>query len=126
MSVLDAPLLRVAQTVTREFGQAVTFTRTTNVYDETTGQVTPTTTSIVGRAIQEPDDVVKYKALEIVVAAGITLMFAPAAGGLAVQTDAFVLPGDTFTWNGSAFTVKHVAPTAPSGIAIAGRIVGSA
>jgi hypothetical protein len=126
MSILDAPLLRVAQTVTREFGQAVTFTRTTNVYDETTGQVTPTDTTIAGRAIEEPDDVVRYKALEIVVAKGLTLMFTPDAGGLAVQTGAFVLPGDAFTWNGAAFVVKHVAPTAPSGIAIAGRIVASA
>ena len=88
----------------RTAGAAVTFTRTTNAYDEATGLLTPTTATVTGYAIRDMGSPDRYERLGLVPATHPTLWVTTATYGAAV------LLGDTVTWGGKVLTVKDVEP----------------
>ena len=95
----------------------ITFTRTTTVYDESTGLATPTETTITGAAMRIPGDPSRYAAGGWSLATMPTLMFvATTYGDLPVA-------GDTVVWGGVTYTAKSVEPLAPDGVAILSTIV---
>jgi len=86
----------------------ITFTRTTTVYDESTGLATPTETTITGAAMRIPGDPSRYAAGGWSLATMPTLMFVATTYGPEV-----VVAGDTVVWGGVTYTAKSVEPFAP-------------
>lgn len=107
-------------------GEAVTFIRAAMAYNTTTGQVTPTSTTIAGYAIQVRGKPQRYAAQGLILATMPTLLFVPSDYGLEAGTDDFVLPSDVGTWSGKGYTVKDVECVAPDGIVIVARLIVSA
>ena len=88
----------------RAAGTAVTFTRTTNAYDEATGLLTPTTATVTGYAIRDMGRPDRYERLGLVPGTNPTLQVTTTTYGAAI------LLGDTVTWGGTVLTVKDVEP----------------
>lgn len=108
-------------------GAPVAFTRTSRSYAPSTDTSLAGTSAIGGHAIEVRGDPDLYAALGLTLKHALTLLFAPTNYGLGSHTDAYVQPGDTVIWNGTTFAVKYVvAPTAPDGKVIVGRIVCAA
>lgn len=100
-------------------GASVTWTRTTNTYTDPTDTIVPATTTITGSAIRSRGNPLKYSALGLVQSEAPTLFFTPTTYGECP------LPGDTVTWNSVLYTARDVEPIAPSGAAIAARVIVS-
>lgn len=103
----------------------VTFSRDTpGTFDGTTGLFSsPSTSTITGSAIQVRGNGARYRELGLVLSTMPTLLFTPSAYPLRANTDEFVLPGDTVSWNNIDYTVKDVDPVAPDGFVIVARII---
>lgn len=99
---------------------AITFTRTTQTLDESTGQVTPTETTIEGSAIRVRGNPNRYVALGLNLQKMPTLLFTPDAYGDTPEV------GDKVTWpetDGDVYAVQDVDVIAPDGVTIAARVV---
>jgi DNA/RNA endonuclease YhcR with UshA esterase domain len=101
----------------------ITFTRVTQTQDETTGLLTPVTTTITGEAVQVRGHPQRYAALGLRLDTMPTLLVTPTTYPLLANGDEFVLPGDTVEWTGEVFTVRDVEPVAPDGRVIVARVV---
>jgi hypothetical protein len=102
---------------------AVSFARVTQSHDAATGLVTPTSTTIAGRALQVRGQPRRYEALGLRLDTMPTLLFEPTSLALRANTSAFVQPGDTVTWNSATLTVRDVDVVAPDGLVQLARIV---
>lgn len=92
------------------YGAAVTFSRTAEGYDPATDLVSPSTTTITGKAIQvRGGSVERFRQLGLVIDDPKRLLFAPDALG---QTP---VVGDAVTWSGDRMTVRDVELVAPAG-----------
>lgn len=123
MTTIYAPQAASAlATITRK-GAAVTFpdaTGTAPVFDQTTETWTAgTLTDVTGRAVEIPGDPNTYQALSLVQSNPVTLLLA--ASGLTITP----APGMSFTWAGTAYTVRLVSPLAPDGTPVIYTVVGA-
>lgn len=96
---------------------ATNFTRTTRTHSLADDTFTVVETTIEGVAIRTPGDPILYRELGLVEAEAPTLLWVPATYGDTPE------PGDTVTWNGLGYTVRHVDPLAPDGVVIQARVV---
>jgi hypothetical protein len=71
-----------------------------------------------GSAVQVPGDPDQFRALSLVLVNPVTLLVA--ASGLAIVP----VPGNTFTWAGTKYTVRHSEPVAPDGVPILHTVIG--
>ena len=103
----------------RDAGVLVSFdTVTPGVYDPTTDtQDPPVRSSVEGYAVEIPGDPEEYKALELIPAHPITLMFVPNVLG---ETPVI---GSTITWAGELRTVNQQFPIRPAELTIASRVI---
>lgn len=91
-------------------GAAVTFRHLASGYDAATDLITPTQTTITGKAIQvRGGSVERFRALGLVIDDPKRLLFAPDILG---QTP---VVGDSVTWAGDVLTVRDVELVAPAG-----------
>jgi hypothetical protein len=106
----------------------VTFTRVSpGTFDSTTGLFSgPATSTVTGSAIQVRGNAARYRELGLVLSTMPTLLTTPSAYPLRANTDEFVLPGDTVSWNNITYTVKDVDAVAPDGFVIVARIIVAA
>lgn len=95
----------------------ITFTRTTQVENESTGVLTPTVTTITGAAIRVRGSPETNRALGLVDSEAPTLLFTPTTYGERPQA------GDTVIWESLLWSVADVNPIAPDGITIMARVV---
>jgi hypothetical protein len=95
----------------------ITFTRTTQTYNQATGDVVPVVTTVTGSAIQVKGDPQRYQAMGLILATMPTLLFTPTSYGQVPK------PGDAVTWSGVDYTVRDVDPLAPDGVVILARVV---
>jgi hypothetical protein len=102
---------------------AVTFTRTRQTYDATTGHSTPTVTTISGNAVGVRGNLQRYQALSLTLATAVTLLIVAEDYGLAAFTSDFVQAGDVAAWGGLDYTVRDCDPIAPDGVVIAARVI---
>lgn len=103
-----------------EHGAAVTFTKTSQAYNASTGESTPIVTSVAGRAVQVSGDPVAYERLSLTESDAPTLLFAADTYGEIPEV------GSRCTWGGRTYTAREVLPDAPDGTAIRCRVVISA
>lgn len=120
-SIYDAVAERALATITAK-GATVTFARgaTGAVYDPITdtwtgGAATPAT----GKAVQVPDNPMRFQALSLTTQDAITLIIA--ASGLGITP----VPGDVFGWNGLFYTAKDCEAVAPDGTPVIWTVIGS-
>lgn len=108
-----------AKSTVADAGADVTFTLTTpGTYDATTDTYSAgSTASIAGNAVRTAGDPQQYADLGLSLEEAPTLFFTPTTYGQ--------LPAPTYqvTWGGLSYTVRAVRPIAPSGTAIAARVV---
>ena len=95
----------------------VTFTRTTQTYNPTTGVTTSATSTVAGHAIRVRGDTETYRALSLIQSEAPTLLFTPATYGEVPQ------PGDAVTWAHVDYRVRDVNPLEPDGVVILARVI---
>lgn len=94
----------------REFGQTVTITHTTGVYDPATGAVSSAGTTQTGTAVE-----LEYSVSEIdgvLIQRGDKKLLVSVSGITAIE------PNDTCTVGGMVCIVKNVKPLSPGGIVL--------
>lgn len=119
-SIYDPVSARALVTITAK-GATVTFARAGSggVYDPVTdtwsgGSDAPAS----GKAVQIPDNPLRFQALGLTTANAITLLIA--ASGLSITP----VPGDVFGWSGTFYTAKDCEAVAPDGVPILWTVVG--
>lgn len=101
----------------RAKGAAVTFTGITRTTDASAGTSSVTSTTVPGFAIQTKGDPRRYERLNLIESEAPTLLFVATDYGDSIS------PGMKVTWNGTAWIVRDVQPTAPDGTVILSKVV---
>lgn len=108
-------------------GSSLTVSRSAQGTETVSGTLgTPQASSIAMVALAKRNDPQRLRDLGMTLANVVTLLVAPTDYPLRAHTDEFVLPNDTLTWNGVAFTVRAVGPiVAPDGNVIVATLIAS-
>src|SRR5687767_781739 len=98
-------------------GVAVSFTKTTRDYDESTDRSTASLSTVLGTAIHVSGDPAHYEALGLIKTDAITLQFAPKVRKQRPEI------GSEISWSGAKYIARDVAPGSLDGTDVYSHIV---